>query len=442
MDENQDLLDQAQAILKKNDRGEFTVPASGLYPHQWLWDSCFISIGWRHIDIERAKKEILSLLRGQWTNGMLPHMIFSNADAHRRDRNLWRSWLNPFAPDDITTSGITQPPLLAEAVVQIGETLPLTERRTWYQTIYPALLSYHTWLYKERDPHNEGLVLQIHPWETGLDNTPPWVQELHQHQLPLWIRAIHKLHFNKLINYLRRDIQYVPPGQRLSNLDALAFYSIQRRLRRKAYDIDKVLSHSLLVIEDLTFNCIFIRANQHLKHIAKSIKQTLPDNLLDHIKKTENALEQLWDAYSSQYYSRNFITHKLLKEPTIATLLPLYAGSITKERAEQLVTMLRDKKLFGANYPVPTVPLKSPWFSPHAYWQGPTWMNTNWLIIDGLKRYGYKEEADLLTQKSIELVKNSGFYEYFSPLDSLPAGANNFSWTAALTLDLLQKIKQ
>jgi neutral trehalase len=155
------------------------------------------------------------------------------------------------------------------------------------------------------------------------------------------------------------------------------------------------------------------------------------------MKKSEDALEQLWDGYSGQYYSRNFATHKLIKEPSIATLMPLYAGCISKERAEQLVSLIHDKHKFGALYPVPTVPLDSPWFKDHGYWQGPTWLNTNWLIIDGLRRYGYKQEADIIAAKSIELVEKSGCYEYFSPIDGSRAGARNFSWTAALTIDLL-----
>src|SRR5665213_300457 len=102
-----DMLSAAKAVLEKNDQGIFTIPAEGLYPHQWLWDSCFIAIGRRHYDTDRAKQEVLSLLRGQWANGMLPHMIFDKDLRYREDRNLWRSWVNPFAPDDVTTSGIT-----------------------------------------------------------------------------------------------------------------------------------------------------------------------------------------------------------------------------------------------------------------------------------------------------------------------------------------------
>ncbi len=441
MEEPADLLEQAKAVLEINKHGDYTIPTEGLYTHQWLWDSCFISIGLRHYDIDRAQKEILSLLRGQWANGMLPNMIFAGGDKHRQDRNIWRSWLNPLAPDDVATSGITQPPIIAEAVIKIGEKLKPAERRTWYQQVFPAILAYHQWLYKERDPHDEGLVLLVHPWETGLDNTPPWMSELKQHQLPFWIRLATKKPLVYLVNRLRRDTRYVPADQRLSTFEALALYSVQHRLRRKAYDIDKILSHSLFAIEDLGFNSMLVRANHCLRHIAKAIHHELPDELTKKINKTEDALEMLWDGYTGQYYSRNFITHKLIKEPSIATLLPLYSGSVSKERAQQLIELLKDKRLFGAPYPVPSVPLNSSWFKSHSYWQGPVWINTNWLIIEGLKRYGFDEEAAELAQSTTAVVEKNGLYEYFSPIDGTPAGAHNFSWTASLVIDLIESYR-
>jgi hypothetical protein len=127
MNDADELLNEAKAVLEVNRSEGYTVPAEGLYSHQWLWDSCFIAIGLSNYDIERAKKEILSILRGQWANGMLPHMIFADGDEHRRDRNIWRSWLSPYAPDNVATSGITQPPILAEAIVKLGNKLKISE---------------------------------------------------------------------------------------------------------------------------------------------------------------------------------------------------------------------------------------------------------------------------------------------------------------------------
>ena len=432
-----ELLELAKAVLDKNDRGPYTVPAGGnLYPHQWLWDSCFIAIGRRHLDVERAQTEILSLFNGQWANGMVPNIIF--APGHNRDSNIWRSWVNPNAPDNVHTTGITQPPLLAEAIVQIGEKLTKSERRSWYKTVLPPLLAYHQWLYDERDPHGEGLILLIHPWETGQDNNPAWMRELHDHQLAVWIQVVKRLRLGPLFNLVRPDTRSMPAAQRIDIIDAMALYSTMRRLRRKNYDIQRILSHSMFAIEDASFNAIFIRANHHLRKIAKTVRHEMPQELLERMQKTEKAFEQLWDPYSSQYYSREFVSHRLLKTATIATLLPLYSGAISAERAHQLVKLLEDEHQFGANFPVPTAPLNSEWFNPHAYWQGPSWLNMNWLIIDGLKRYDFHDHAAALTETTLDMVKRSGCHEYFSPVNGSPAGAEDFSWTAALTIDLLQ----
>jgi hypothetical protein len=433
------LLDAAKLVLTNNDHdGQYTIPAHGLYPHQWLWDSCFIAIGMRNYDVPRAQQEILSLLKGQWANGMLPSMILNKDFTHRPDREFWRSYISPFAPDKVATSGITQPPMLAEAIVQIGKKLPLPARRTWFGKTYPALLKYHQWLYAERDPRHSGLILQVHPWETGLDNTPPWIEELHQNKLPLWVSFMHSLRLDRVFTFFRRDVHFLASSveQRMSTVDVFALYSIQRRLRRKAYEIKRILAPAILTIEDLTFNSIFIRGNQHLRYVARTIGHELPDELDKRIRQTEQALDSLWDSQTKQFYSRSYTSQKLIKIPTIAGLMPLYAGCVSKERAKQLVATLKSKA-YKTTFPVPTVPTDSEWFHPHMYWQGPVWLNTNWLLADGLERYGFKDAAAELRQSSVGMVTQSGFYEYFSPLDGTPAGTDNFSWTAAMIIDFL-----
>ena len=222
MRDEKTLLSDAESVLKRKNRGDYTMPAGELYPHQWLWDSCFIAIGQRHIDIDRAQTELLSLLRGQWSNGMRPNMIFNDDPAFRNDRASWKSWLNPSSPSGVATSGITQPPMLAEAVVRVGEKLDVPERRTWYSQMWPALLAYHQWLYNERDPHDEGLISLVHPWETGLDNTPPWMAYLHDHQLPFWIRALHTTKLENIVGLFRRDTRSVPLNERFTNYEILS----------------------------------------------------------------------------------------------------------------------------------------------------------------------------------------------------------------------------
>lgn len=440
MDEEQqkELWQAAQAVLQANDRGKWTVPAGKLYPHQWLWDSCFIAIGLRHMDASRAAVELNSLFRGQWANGMLPNIIFADGHKYRRELYLWQSWLNPHSPNGLSTSGLTQPPLLAEAIVRVGEKLKLAERRSWFRRLYPHLVDYHLWLYRERDPHRTGLVSLIHPYESGMDNSPPWISEIRARAWPWWLSLAIKLRLDGTASWFRRDVRHVPSGQRVSNSEAIASWNLIRQLRAQDYDSKKILKRPKVAMEDLAFNSILIRANDRLSQIAKTLGEELPQELQDAAKLSESALERLWDEQTGQYYSRSLVDGRLVLKSSIATFLPLYAGVIDKSRAERLVGLLKKRSQFRANWPVPSAPVTSRFFNPVCYWQGPAWLNMNWLIIDGLERYGFHEEAKELKERSLQLVAKNGAWEYFNPLNGEPAGAPDFSWTAALALDLLK----
>lgn len=435
MDGHKRLETYCKAVLKQNDLGGWTKPTTSIYPHQWLWDSCFIAIGQRHYDVKRAQREIKNLFRGQWKNGMLPNIIYGTEKRYSDD--IWHSRVARHAPKHIKTSGITQPPMVAEAVVKIGEYLHKKERREWYRSVFPNLLRYHEWLYRERDPHGEGLIVLLHPWECGLDNTPSWISEMRYSRLPRWIRLIKVLRLHSMFNVLRGDTKYLPAYERIDVIDALGFYNIVRRLRRKKYETRLILRHANLAIEDLSFNSILIRANTLLTEIAEEIHEEIPGWLWERMKKAPHALELLWNEEQQQYLSRSFTTFEPITEPSIMEFLPLYAGTISKRRAAVLVASLQSRH-WHTTYPVASVPKHSSYFQPLRYWQGPTWINTNWLIAEGLQRYGYQAEAAHIRQQSIALVERGGSYEYFSPIDGTPAGAHPFSWTAALTIDFLK----
>lgn len=434
MDGHKKTLEYCISVLKQNDSGGWTRPAPHLYPHQWLWDSCFIAIGQRHYDVKRAQREIKNLFRGQWKNGMLPNTILSKIDTN--GKQLWHSEISKLSPKNYSTSGITQPPMVAEAVVKVGEKLKKADRIAWYKEVFPKLLAYHEWLYRERDPHAEGIVTLVHPWECGLDNTPAWMQEVYLNETPFWIKCIKAFKLHSLFNLVRSDTKFLPAYERIDAIDALNLFSNARQLRRKKYETRLILRHGSLAVEDLGFNAILIRANSLLAQIAIDIKADIPSWLIERFKKAPRSLELLWSPEKKQYFSRNFSTFELLDQPSIMTFLPLYSGVISKSRAHQLVGLLRSKE-WWLNYPVPSVPKSSKYFDDRRYWQGPSWFNTNWMIIQGLKHYGYLDEAHALAQRSIELVEKHGAYEYFSPLTGNPAGATSFSWTASLTIDLL-----
>ena len=431
-----DLVQRAQAVLERNRRGAWTCPSVRLYPHQWLWDSCFTAIGIARYDAPRAAGELRALFRGQWDNGMLPHMIFAEGAHDVGSRRVWQSHRHADAPRDVATSCITQPPLAAIAVASVAHALDGPDRRRFLDELYPKLIAHHEWLYRERVLDGSALVTLIHPWECGLDSTPPWMQAMREWKMPWWLRAAERLHLARILRSLRYDTRYLPATERASDDDGLRMLALAMHAKEYDFELRRMPHDRSLLVEDVAFNAMLAAANRSLLAIAEEVGASVPDGLQRAIERHRVALEDLWHDESAQYCSRHSVTGAPLTQPTIATFLPLWAGTASPERAARLIERLRQPDAYGPAFPVPSVPVDAPEFQESRYWKGPTWVNMNWAVIQGLEQYGESALADELRRRTLELVDRAGFSEYFSPLTGEGFGADEFSWTAALTIDL------
>jgi glycogen debranching enzyme len=127
---------------------------------------------------------------------------------------------------------------------------------------------------------------------------------------------------------------------------------------------------------------------------------------------------------------------------TVDDLFPLYAGAPDERRARRLFAeALWSPERFGpspgAPWAVTSVSKSSAAFDESRYWRGPVWVNVNWFLVRGLERAGLEGEAKELRRLTLELVERFGFSEYYQPSTGRPLGSDAFSWSAALTLDLL-----
>jgi hypothetical protein len=172
------LRQRAIAVLDANRLAGWTKAAPALYPHQWSWDSAFIAIGLVHVDPERAMEEMRSLFRAQWRNGMIPHIVFNPAMAPGEYFPGPERWacdeVAPDAPEGIRTSGICQPPVHAIAVQRAVAAAGSAHARLYARQSFGPLFEWHRYLMSARDPEASGLVTIVHPWESGMDNSPRW----------------------------------------------------------------------------------------------------------------------------------------------------------------------------------------------------------------------------------------------------------------------------
>jgi glycogen debranching enzyme len=419
------LRARAEVILRTNDRGGYTVPAARLYPHQWNWDSAFAAIGWSHVEPRRAASELAMLARGQWDDGMIAHIVFNpEAEHYEPGPRTWRTEGAAGSPRGVRTSSITQPPVAATAALALlrragGD----AEVERVLRDLVPALERSHAWLLDARDPRGLGLPCVVHPWESGMDNSPRWDEAM---------RRIDP----GLVEYKRMDDTIIDPAQRPTRYDYdRYFFLVQERARRGF--TRPVRADEPFLVADVALASILCRADEDLAALAEALGAEAPGARTRRERVAGGLATALRDPGRGRSLDLDVVSGRLIDVDHAASLLPLFAGVVAPDEAARLAALLEDPATFGTPFPVPSVARSHPAFDSRRYWRGPAWVNVNWMIVDGLARAGQRSAAGRLAERTIEMVARSGFFEYFDPLTGDGLGADEFTWTAALVIDLM-----
>ncbi|MGR3179316.1 MAG: MGH1-like glycoside hydrolase domain-containing protein [Candidatus Anammoxibacter sp.] len=426
-------LRKAKSILNANWTGSYTMPARQLYPHQWNWDSGFIAIGYSHYNTERAIGELTSLFKAQWKNGMVPQIVFNKKTLgnYFPEPDFWQTSFSPNAPTDILTSGITMPPIHAVAALAIYKNAKRPHSVLQFlKWIYPRLITSHRYLYKERDPDDIGLVYIRHPWESGMDNSP------------MWDFIFKKIDMNlvKIPPYQRKDFSKgVRSETRPQDKDYDRFVYLVDIFRRHKYDEETIRRNCPFLVYGPLFNSILCASNEALIKIAKILGEPHQE-AEEWYSKTKKAIsERLYNEGSSIFNYFDLVNGELVDIDTAAGFLPLYCGAASSEQASMLYNHLNSKSfcsLYQGNcYTIPNYDTQKEGFQRQNYWRGPVWININWLLMHGLRRYGFIQKADSVAKDILQLPIRFGFYEYYDSSNGMGYGSSDFSWTASLFID-------
>jgi hypothetical protein len=74
-----------------------------------------------------------------------------------------------------------------------------------------------------------------------------------------------------------------------------------------------------------------------------------------------------------------------------------------RRQAERMLATLLDPTRFWGQWVVPTIARDDPAFADQQYWRGTIWPPTNYLLYQGLRRYGFDRAAADLATKSVAL---------------------------------------
>ena len=430
------LEKKAIEVLNKNWKGNFSIPCANLYPFQWFWDSGLIAIGLAHFDMPKAEKEIVTLLDAQWGNGFIPHIIFhTETDSYFPGADFHHSSLHPQASQKYRSTGMTQPAVTGFVLEELYR-ISTDKKATldFIKKVIDKVYFNHKYFYQNRDPKGEGLVYIYHNWESGTDNSPMWDDVWKTMNPPEY-------------TFERRDTTHVDASERPSKREYDHYLHIIEIAKEHNYSDAKIAELSPFLVQDPLFNAILIKSNKSLIKLYELIggHSDKISQLQDWQNKAITSFNsKLFDEEVGAYVHYDLRNEKPLRYLSSSSFSPLFAGIPHNERAESMIKVMLNK--FGGDhqYLCASFDPSSDRFNPKKYWRGPVWVNLNWMLYYGLSEYGYDDIAERIKKDTIEIIEKNGFYEYFDSRKEIHEkgkagyGGNDFSWSAALLIDLIR----
>jgi hypothetical protein len=354
-----------------NEAAGYCKPNRHSYPHLWLWDSCFHAIAWFALGDARGSRELEAVFAGQLPDGFLPHMRYGR-------RTYARGPLKG-------VSSFTQPPVYARAL-KAGADAGFPASDELLDCAQRALTA--LW----RDRLRDGLLVIVHPWEAGTDDSPRWDSWVGS---SAWSRRVWTA-FDRAL--LTRTV-FGPSGQAIDNPD--------------------------FVVAPASFNAIAADAATTLGELigdtswierGRALAATLDD--------------AAWDADAALWSDIAFTGGGVsVRIPTMDAALPAMCTTDPAKAAAAL-RQLTDPGRFGAPHGPRFVPKSEPTYNPMQYWRGPAWPQLNYLAAHAARHGGDEALAAEIGRLTKRACLRAGFAEYWNPETGRGLGAHPQSWAA------------
>jgi len=102
-------------------------------------------------------------------------------------------------------------------------------------------------------------------------------------------------------------------------------------------------------------------------------------------------------------------------------------------KTKRLVATMTNPAEFWRAYGVPTLSAQDKYYNPMGYWNGPVWVQWDYLLFRGLMDHGYRKEAEELALKVLDnmiwhLKQDHTFWEFYSPDDREAGWHQTYIW--------------
>jgi beta-galactosidase len=380
VDETREMIAQkAVQTLVNNWRGPAgRMQHSGMFPSSaisyfngyWAWDTWKQAVGSLIFDPELAKEQVREMFRHQDQSGMIADVVYLDSSEDN-----WRD---------------SKPPLAGWAIERI---FLETGDRDFVRELYPKLVAYHEFWYRDRDHDRDGLceygstdgTIVAARWESGMDNA---------------------VRFD--------NTQMLQNGP-------------------NAWSMNQ---------ESVDLNSYLFREKKALAILATALG--LDDESAEWTTQTEELREkireQFFDSESGWFYDTDIHGQDFIHVQGPEGWTALWTGAATRDQASQVRKGMMDPTKFRTHLPFPTVAADHPDFS-DGYWRGLVWLDQAWFGIEGLRAYGFHDDAEIMEKQllaNLEGLAEPGkpIHENYLPLSGQGQNVRHFSWSAAHLLML------
>lgn len=266
-----------------------------------------------------------------------------------------------------------KPPIHGWALSMMERLNPSILTEERLRDFYPKLVCWTEWWFNMRDSDADGLPEYRHGNDSGWDNSTVF-----DHGYPCCSPDLQ----GHLVNQM---------DQLASMAERLGLASEARRWRQRADD-----------------------------HVAKSI-------------------ERLWDEETGQFRAFRALTgeRETIGNSLINHLIIVMGDRLPEPYRGKVAKLVEPDGPFVTAYGPATEAPGSPKYLESGYWRGPIWGSSTTLLIDGLYRAGFEEQAREIARRYCDMcLKSMLFAENFDPLDGSPLCDKAYTWGSSAFLIL------
>ncbi|MBV8809129.1 MAG: trehalase [Acidobacteriaceae bacterium] len=341
--------------------------------------------------------------------------------------------------------GRSQPPFLTEMVLGVYKK---TQNRESLESALPLIESYYKfWTAPPHLTEDTGLSRY---WDFGEGPAPEVLaseknaQGLTHYELVKQYFRTHKITDYEVDQYYDRKTDQLTP----------LFYKGDRSMRESGFDpsnrfgafnID-IIHYNPVCLNSLLY-VMEMQTADILKMLGNNVEETVYRKYAQ--ERAERINRLMWDDKDGLYYDYDFQIQRVRHYPFLTTFFPLWAGFASKKQAARVEKNLPLFEKVGGLQTSTTVS-GNQWDAPFG------WAPLQMIAVDGLRRYGYKEDAERISMKFLSLVRREFLRQGYivEKYDVVNGGSNvaanihfgysanqaGFGWTNAVFTELYDQL--